>query len=61
LRRGVEYADIHDETVWHSHPYVELCIDARGDGALYIAARVVEQHFVVSNVNADWRQSAQIP
>ncbi len=28
------------------------------DGALYIAARVVEQHFVLSNVNADWRQAA---
>jgi hypothetical protein len=44
----------------HSHPYVELCVDADRDGALYIAARVVEQHFVVSNVNADRRQAGQI-
>jgi hypothetical protein len=30
------------------------------DGALHKALRIVEQHFVVSNVNADWRQAAQI-
>jgi hypothetical protein len=31
---------------------VELGIAADGDGALYIAPRVVEQHLVLSNVNA---------
>src|SRR5712692_1087850 len=44
----------------HSHPNVQLGVDARRDGALYIAARVVQQHFVVSNVDADWRQTGQI-
>ena len=44
----------------HSHPYVQLRIDVGRDGALYIAARVVEQYLVVPNVNADWRQAAQV-
>jgi hypothetical protein len=39
--------------VQHSHPYVQLGVDAGRDGALYLATRVVEQHFVASNVNAD--------
>jgi len=46
--------------VRHSHPYVQRGVDAGRRGALNIAARVVEQHLFVSNVNADWRQSAQI-
>jgi hypothetical protein len=46
--------------VRHAHPYVELCVDAGCDGAFYIATRVVEQHFVVSDVKVDWWQSAEI-
>ncbi len=42
-------------------PYVQGGIDARCDGALRIAARVVQQHFVVSDMNADCGQSRQIP
>jgi hypothetical protein len=39
--------------VRHSRPYVQPGVDAGPDGALYIAARIVEKHFVGSNVNAD--------
>ena len=44
----------------HSHPYVQLGVDTRCDRALEIAARVVEQNLIVSNVNADRWQPAQI-
>jgi len=44
----------------HSHPNVQLGIDAGSHSALYIAARVLEQHFVISTMNSDARQTAQI-
>ena len=44
----------------HAHPYVQRRIDARRDGALYIAARIVEQHFIVPDLNADRGQGGQI-
>src|SRR5258707_10147362 len=51
--------DLDDEPVRHSHPYVQPGVDAGGNGALDIAPRIVEQHFVVSHVNTDWRQAAE--
>jgi hypothetical protein len=45
----------------HPHPYVQGGIDARCDSALDIAARIVQQDFVVSDMDADCRQSRQIP
>jgi hypothetical protein len=46
--------------VWHSHPYVELGVDAGSNGPLRVASRVVEQHFIISHVDADWGQPGQI-
>src|SRR5882762_5037225 len=60
LSSSVEPAHSGDESMRHSQPYVQRGVDARRDGTLHVTARVVEQHFVVSNVNADWRQAAQI-
>src|SRR5713101_8446739 len=60
LSSSVETVYVGDESMRHSHPYVQRGVDTRRDGALHVAARVVEQHFVVSNVHADWRQAAQI-
>ena len=44
----------------HAHPHVQRRIDVRCDGTVHIAARIVEQHFIVSDVHADRRQSGQI-
>jgi pimeloyl-ACP methyl ester carboxylesterase len=44
----------------HPHPYVQGGIDARCDSALDIAARVVQQHFVVSHMDADCRKPASV-
>jgi hypothetical protein len=57
----VQIPDAIDEPVWHSHPYVELGVDARNNGALDVPSRVVEQHFIISHVDADWGQPRQIP
>src|SRR3989442_13738678 len=51
-----EFAYTGDESVRHSHPYVQLGVHTRRDGARHVTARAVEQHFVVSNGHADWRQ-----
>src|SRR6266581_8492615 len=58
LSSCVEFAYRGDESVRHSHPYVQRGVDTRQGGALHVAARVVEQHFVVSHVHADRRQAA---
>src|SRR6266446_6268132 len=60
LSSSREFAYSGDESVRHAHPYVQLGVDASRDGALHVTARVVQQHFVVSNVHADWRQAAHI-
>ena len=48
------------EPMGHAHPHVQRRIDARCDGTVHIAARIVEQHFIVSDVHADRGQSGQI-
>ena len=40
----------------HAGPHIKPGIDAVGDGTLDITSRVIEQHFVVADVNADGRQ-----
>jgi hypothetical protein len=44
----------------HAHPHVQRGIDARRDGTLHIATRIVEQHFIVPDVHADRGQRGQI-
>jgi monovalent cation:H+ antiporter-2, CPA2 family len=61
LVRSVHAPDTIEEGVWHALPHVELGVDAGCDGAFHIASRVVEQHFIISHVDADRRQSRQIP
>ena len=37
----------------HPHPHIDPGIDACGDCALDISERIVQQHFVIADVNAD--------
>jgi hypothetical protein len=57
----VQVTDTVDKHVWHSHPYVELGVDAGSNGALHVPSRVVEQHLIISHVDADWGKPGQIP
>src|SRR6185437_4251105 len=55
-----EAADKAGETMRHAKPDVELCVDAGFDRARYVAARVLEQDLLVTDVNPDRRQPAQV-
>src|SRR5258707_13894106 len=39
--------------MWHPHPHISPGIDACGNCTLGISERVVQLHFVVTDVNAD--------
>ena len=39
--------------MWHPHPYINPDIDACGNCTLSIAERVVQQHFVIAQMDAD--------
>jgi hypothetical protein len=43
--------------MWHPHPHISSGIDARGNCALNISARVVQEHLVVTDVNAAGRNA----
>ena len=43
--------------MWHPHPNVDPGIDARGNGTLDKPERVVEQHLVVTDVDAGRRHA----
>ena len=45
--------------MWHPHPNVDPGIDARGSGPLDEPERVVEQHFVVTDMNAGRRHAGK--
>src|SRR5258708_35791808 len=42
--------------MWHARPHIKPGIDTAGYGALDVSSRVIEQHFVVADVNANGRQ-----
>ena len=50
-------AGVYDEPVSQAHPHVHACINAGCNGALAISQRVIQQHFIVANVNPDRRQT----
>ena len=43
--------------MWHPHPHIKPGIDACGNCTLNISERVVQQHFVVTDVNAGGRHA----
>ena len=43
--------------MWHPHPHINPGIDACGNCTLNVPKRVVQQHFVVTDVNADGRDA----
>ena len=45
--------------MWHPHPHISSGIDARGNCTVNISERVVQQHFVVSDVNAGARHAGE--
>jgi len=53
--------DAINEPVRHSHPYVELGVDTGSKGALDILPQVVEQHLIISHVDADWGSPTRSP
>ena len=56
---GVHSSDGVGEPMGGAHPHVQPRIDARRDSTLHIAARIVVQHFIVSDVHADGGQGGQ--
>src|SRR5260221_6328415 len=45
--------------MWHPHPHISPGIDACGNCTLNISERVVQQHFVVTDVNAGGRHAGK--
>src|SRR2546422_4825199 len=43
--------------MWHPHPHISSGIDAGGNRTLHISERVVQQHFVVTDVNEGGRHA----
>jgi len=43
--------------MWHPHPHISPGIDACGNCTLNISERVVQQHFVVTDVNSGGRHA----
>jgi len=43
--------------MWHPHPHISSGIDAYSNCTLNISERVVQQHFVVTDVNAGGRHA----
>src|SRR5882724_8393154 len=46
--------------MWHPHPHISSDIDARGCSTLNIFERVVQQYFVVTDVNAGSRHAGEL-
>ncbi len=44
----------------HAFPDIERGIDVGGDGALHIAPRIVQQHFVIADMDAERRQASKL-
>jgi hypothetical protein len=44
----------------HAFPHVHACIDSRGYRTFDETDRVVEQHFVVAHVHANWREASHV-
>jgi hypothetical protein len=53
LGRRLQASDASGKPMWHPHPHISPGIDARGNCTLNISERVVQQHFVVTDMNAD--------
>src|SRR5258706_2807994 len=49
----LQSSDASGKPMWHPHPHISSGIDACGDCTLDISERVVQQDFVVTDVNAD--------
>ncbi len=54
-------SDAAGESMRHPHPDIKPGIGSGGNGTLDIAARIIEQDFVVADVNADGRQPGKLP
>src|ERR1700752_4515778 len=52
----LDRSDDGGESVWHARPHIKPGIDTGGRRPLDVSSRVIEQHFVVANVNANGRQ-----
>ena len=52
----LDHSDHGDEAMGHPHPHLELSIDTGRNRALDMSSRVIEQYFVVADMNADRRQ-----
>jgi hypothetical protein len=44
----------------HPLPHIDLRIDASGSGALDVAHGIVQQNFVIADMNADRRQAGEV-
>src|SRR5258708_29939705 len=57
LCRRLQSSDASGKPMWHPHPHISSGIDGCGNCALNISERVVQQHFVVADVNAGGRHA----
>jgi hypothetical protein len=53
----LQSADASGKPMWHPHPHISSGIDACGDCTLDTPERVVQQHFVVADVNSGRRHA----
>jgi hypothetical protein len=55
LCRRLQSSDASGKPMRHPHPHISPGIDARGNCTLNVSERVVQQDFVVTDVNAGGR------
>src|SRR5712671_4494301 len=49
----LQSSDVCRKPMWHPHPHISSGVDACGNCALNVSERVVQEHFVVTDVNAN--------
>jgi hypothetical protein len=60
LSGRLQFSDASGEAMWHSHPHIGSDVGACGCCTLNISERVVQQHFVVTDVNAGGRHVGEL-
>ena len=59
-RRGAQLADGAEEDMHHALPDTQLRIHSGRQSSVDKMYRVIEQHFVVSDVDTNWREAGQV-
>ena len=52
-----QLADTHDKSMRHPYPHIKFGINTRANCPINIPARVIQENFVIADMNADGRHA----